>query len=356
MRTLLLIQLVLSLPMRSAASAASPTQLFVSGLGYCGLRTAIRWHEAYPECTISGSVRSKAKADALRAKFPWLEVYTFDLDDNYVGLDDGGQAALATASHVVQTMAPIADFDADPLLAFHRAMLLDSEFFTWAAYLSSTGVYGEHGGDWVDEGSELRPNEPKSKARALAEVAWMALSLEGHPGRPPCTVSVFRLGGIYGPGRSLLDRARRRPRLANAAATPPVPRMPWVNRVHVDDVAGALAFAASRTRREGSSLARVYSLVDDEPAPRSAVMSYARWLLGLTDADAGHDGSTPPSTRSMGVGSLGSKRVRNARLRGELGYKLVAPTYREGLALLLADEQPPEDTQSPGLKQKVVRV
>ena len=122
--------------LRTAPPAAPPQRLFVAGLGYCGLRAARAFRAAYPACAIAGSARSEERAAALRRDHPWLDARVFDLDDAYRGLDGAGEAALGAATHVVSTMPPIADGDADPLLALHG--LPDG---CWAAYLSTTGVY-----------------------------------------------------------------------------------------------------------------------------------------------------------------------------------------------------------------------
>jgi nucleoside-diphosphate-sugar epimerase len=288
-------------PLRAAlvlatAQALQPERLFVGGLGYCGLRIAEQFHDAYG-CNVAGCVRSPEKRDALSSKYPWLEAHVLDLDNTYQGLDADGRAALARATHVVETVAPIADFDEDPLLALHADCFDDQ----WVAYLSSTGVYGDHGGAWIDENASLLCTDAKSKARVRAEQAFSAYD-----------AVVLRLGGIYGPGRSLLDAQRR------AAPTSEKP----VNRIHVDDIAGALIALADRDVRS-----ETYNVVDDDPAPRSAVAAFADELIGPAPAK----GVAKPSR------GTGSKRCRNEKLR-EVS-ELLAPTYREGL-LRIKDADP----------------
>ena len=129
-----------------------------------------------------------------------------DLDDSYTGLLQDGLADLVAASHVIQTIAPIADFDRDPLLALHGDELSKSKALQYVGYISSTGVYGDHGGDWVTEESELRCVDAKSKARVLAEQEWSKLesSSSSGSGDGGPRVDCFRCGGIYGPKRGPL--------------------------------------------------------------------------------------------------------------------------------------------------------
>ncbi len=288
-------------PLRAAllvftATALQPERLFVGGLGYCGLRIAEKFHDTYG-CKVAGCVRSAEKQAALTKCYPWLEAHVLDLDNTYTGLDASGRAALARATHIVETVAPIADFDEDPLLALH-ADCFDGQ---WVAYLSSTGVYGDHDGSWIDEDAALLCTDTKSKARVKAERAFAAHD-----------AVVLRLGGIYGPGRSLLDAQRR------TASTSEKP----VNRIHVDDIAGALVALADRDIHSTT-----YNVVDDDPAPRSAVSAFADELIGPAPAK----GAAKPSR------GTGSKRCRNEKLREV--YELLAPTYKEGL-LHIKDADP----------------
>jgi len=272
----------------ATAAALQPERLFVGGLGYCGLRIAEIFREKYG-CAVAGCVRSAEKQEMLAARYPWLETHVLDLDNSYSGLDTQGQRALAQATHVIETVAPIADFDEDPLLAL-RADCLRGQ---WVAYLSSTGVYGDHDGRWIDEDAACLCTDAKSQARVQAELKFAAHD-----------AVILRLGGIYGPGRSLLDAKRR--------AAPSASEKP-VNRVYVDDIAGAL-LALVDTRSE------TYNVVDDDPAPRGVVSAFVDELVGPASTET----KAPKPSRGTG-----SKRCRNAKLRGV--YDLVAPTYREGL-------------------------
>ena len=271
----------------ATAAALQPERLFVGGLGYCGLRIAETFRETYG-CAVAGCVRSAEKQEMLAARYPWLETHVLDLDNSYSGLDTQGQRALAQATHVIETVAPIADFDEDPLLALHA----DCFRGQWVAYLSSTGVYGDHDGRWIDEDAACLCTDAKSQARVQAELDFAKQN-----------AVILRLGGIYGPGRSLFDAKRR--------AAPSASEKP-VNRVHVDDIAGALLALVGK--------AGTYNVVDDDPAPRGVVSAFVDELLGPASTET----KAPKPSRGTG-----SKRCRNAKLRGV--YDLVAPTYREGL-------------------------
>jgi nucleoside-diphosphate-sugar epimerase len=280
----------------ATTTALQPERVFIGGLGYCGLRIAEQFHDTYG-CNVAGCVRSAEKQAALTKNYPWLEAHVLDLDNTYQGLDADGREALASATHIVETVAPIADFDEDPLLALH-ADCFDRQ---WVAYLSSTGVYGDHAGSWIDENAGLLCTDAKSLARVKAEEAYA-----NHD------AVVLRLGGIYGPGRSLLDAQRR------TASTSEKP----VNRIHVDDIAGLLIALADRDIQSTT-----YNVVDDDPAPRSAVSAFVDELIGPAPAT----GAAKPSR------GTGSKRCRNEKLREV--YELLAPTYKEGL-LRIKDADP----------------
>ncbi|KAL7531989.1 hypothetical protein ACHAWF_003981, partial [Thalassiosira exigua] len=333
------------------------------GLGYAGSRIAAALHRAHPAARISGTVRSIDRRDALSGggstKPPWLtgSVHVLDLDDEYLGLDERGIEELRTAECVVQTVAPVADVARDPLLALHGAELDRSTELRYVAYLSSTGVYGDHGGEWVDEDSEFRCTDAKSLARVRAEEEWGRLerpesgvSSAGAGGRR--RVDSFRCGGIYGPGRgplfsslgSLEEALADEPPGAGEAQGGAVK---YVNRILVDDIAGAIlaAVEGDRPYAEGG---RAYNLVDDDPAPRRDVAREARRLLldatssaGSGEANASPKNAPRPSTtatantRRRKARGTGNKRCSNARLRGEYGWAPSAPTYREGLARLL---------------------
>jgi nucleoside-diphosphate-sugar epimerase len=192
-------------------------------------------------------------------------------------------------------------------------------FPDWTGYLSTTGVYGDRRGGWVTEQSRLAAQSVEAARRVGAERDWLEV------GRGMgLTVTLFRLPGIYGPGRSALDRLREG-RAQRIAAPGQV-----FSRIHVDDLAAGLAASIARPRAGAA-----YNLCDDEPAPNSDVIAYAAGLLGIEPppeiplADAA---ISPAGLRFYAE----SKRVSNARAKAELGWRPAFPTYREGLAAILA--------------------
>ena len=192
-------------------------------------------------------------------------------------------------------------------------------FPDWTGYLSTTGVYGDRKGGWVTETGRLAAQSVEGARRVGAERDW----LEAGRGMG-LTVTVFRLPGIYGPGRSAFDRLREG-RARRIAAPGQV-----FSRIHVDDLAAGLAASIARPRAGG-----IYNLCDDEPAPNSEVIAHAARLLGMD----------PPPEVSLEAANLSaaaqrfygeSKRVSNARAKAELGWRPAYPSYREGLARILA--------------------
>ncbi|WP_260349055.1 SDR family oxidoreductase, partial [Alloyangia mangrovi] len=199
-----------------------------------------------------------------------------------------------------------------PALA-RRAPALD-----WVGYLSTTGVYGDHGGDWVDEDTPLTPTTARGKARAEAEAAWQAI--DGLP------LHIFRLAGIYGPGRGPFEKVRQ------GTARRIVKPGQVFSRIHVEDIAQVLE-ASIRHPRPGA----IYNLCDDDPAPPEEVLQHAAELLDLPPPpEVAFDAAEmSPMARSF---YAENKRVRNDRIKDELGVTLLYPDYRAGLAALLAEE------------------
>ena len=180
----------------------------------------------------------------------------------------------------------------------------------WLGYLSTTGVYGGHGGDWVDETTPPRPSQPRSIERLAAERAWQAMG-----------ATVFRLPGIYGPGRSAIDRVK-----AGTARRIDKPGQVF-SRVHVEDIAAAV-LAAMTHPAPGA----IYNVVDDLPASNSEVIAYACELLGLPVPPVLPWDEVAPTMSAMARSFYAeNRRVRNDRLKRELGVALRYPTYREGL-------------------------
>jgi nucleoside-diphosphate-sugar epimerase len=223
---------------------------------------------------------------------------------------------LAGTTHALISIPP--DLEGDVVLRHFRDDLAALGDLVWIGYLSTVGVYGDWQGQWVDETSPTRPISERSLRRVQAERAWLEFGKA--TGK---RVEVFRLAGIYGPGRSVIDTLR-----AGTARRIVKPGQVF-NRIHVDDVARVLAAAIDRNTGHDT-----YNVSDDEPAPPQDVVAYAAELLRLP---------VPPEIAYEAAGLKGmaasfwaeSKRVSNARIKADLGVEPMYPTYREGLRALV---------------------
>lgn len=287
------------------------SHLVCLGLGYTADALARRL--AADGWRITGTARS-ADGAALLAAQGWTGI-VFDGTAPSPAL----VAALEDATHVLASIPTGAH--GDPALVQHAAALATAPL-AWIGYLSTVGVYGDHGGAEVDETSACRPVSERGRRRLEAEAAWLELGRA--TGR---RVEVFRLPGIYGPGRSALDGVR-----AGTARRIVKPGQIF-NRVHVEDIATSLATAIAKP-----PLHRVYNVTDDAPGPPQDVIAFAAQLLGLPPPPevAFADAHLSPMAVSF-WGEL--KRVSNRRLRHDLGVTLAYPSYREGLAAILASER-----------------
>ena len=223
----------------------------------------------------------------------------------------------ADVTHIVSSVPP--DANGDPVLRKCGAELAKRALhFKWVAYLSTTGVYGDHDGGWVDETTQLRPNTERGHRRLAAETAW--LQLYGEHALP---VHLFRLAGIYGPGRNALESVK------DGSAKRVIRKGQIFSRIHVDDIAGIL-FASMQKPHPG----RAYNVADDEPCPPQEVITHAAALLGVAPPPevAFEDAALSPMARSF---YMDSKRVSNTRVKQELGYAFRYPNYRQGLKGLL---------------------
>ena len=227
--------------------------------------------------------------------------------------------SLAGTTHILLSIPP--DANGDPALDCHGADIAAIEGLEWIGYLSTMGVYGNTCGAWVDEGAETAPTSERGKRRVEAERGWLALG-EDHG----LAVHVFRLAGIYGPGRSALAAVKRG--TARRIAKPGQ----VFSRIHVADIAQVLAASIAKPHAGA-----IYNVCDDEPAPAADVVAHACTLLGVAPPPLMplEDADLSPMARSF---YADNRRVSNARIKAELGVTLRYPNYRAGLAALLAEE------------------
>ncbi|WP_114967033.1 SDR family oxidoreductase [Alkalilacustris brevis] len=258
---------------------------------------------------IIGTTRSVGKAEALARE--GVEAHLWPGTDL--------APLLVRATHLLTSIAP--DEGGDPVLAAHGEQIAAARHLQWVGYLSTTGVYGDTGGDWVDETTPLAPSTTRGARRVTAEAQWREIC--AHGGLP---LHIFRLAGIYGPGRGPFAKVR-----AGTARRIIKPGQVF-SRIHVEDIAQVLEASMRRPRAGG-----VYNVCDDLPAPPQDVIAHAAELLGLAlppeeDFDTAE---MSPMARSF---YSESKRVRNDLIRQELGVTLTYPDYRAGLSALLREE------------------
>jgi nucleoside-diphosphate-sugar epimerase len=255
------------------------------------------WH-------VMGSHRDPERADILRAQ--GVEPILWDRP--------ALEAALARADHVLVSAGP--GNQGDPSLPLLRdALSAQASTLRWVGYLSTTGVYGDHDGAWVDETTPLTPSTKRGKARVAAEQDWQSI--------PDLPLHIFRLAGIYGPGRGPFSKVR------NGTARRILKPGQVFSRIHIDDIAQVL-FASIQKPRPGG----IYNVCDDDPAPPQDVLSLAADLLNMpappaVDFDKADLG---PMARSF---YAENKRVSNGLLASELGVTLKYPSYTSGLPALL---------------------
>ncbi len=227
-------------------------------------------------------------------------------------------AWLEGVTHLLISIPP--DAEGDPVLrAAGESLARRAQQFTWVGYLSTTGVYGDHGGASVDENTPVQPGPGRSTWRAQAEAQWQALHI--NHGLP---LHLFRLAGIYGPGRNALVNA-----LAGTARRIDAPGQLF-SRIHVEDIATVLQASIAKPNPGA-----IYNVCDDEPAAGADVTTYACALAGVRAPPliSLAEAELSPMARSF---YRDNRRVYNDRIKRELGVRLAYPGYREGLAALWA--------------------
>jgi nucleoside-diphosphate-sugar epimerase len=295
--------------LQSAEKGASARHLFCFGFGYSARALALRLMDE--GWTISGTCRTEEKCALLASD--GVRPFLFDRDQPLINTP----AALDGVTDIVSSVPP--DQSGDPVLDQYGELIAAAQGLRWIGYLSTTGVYGDTGGALVDETAPLRPTSERSLRRVEAERRWLDL-FERH-GQP---VHVFRLAGIYGPGRSAIEQVRRGEmrRIDKPGHL--------FSRIHVDDIAAVLRASISRPNP-----GRIYNVCDDEPAAPSDVIGHACRLLGVEPA--------PPVPFDRAAAELSpmalsfwrdNRRVDNARIKRELGVALRYPDYRDGLAAI----------------------
>lgn len=281
------------------------THLFCFGLGYSA---AVLGRRLLTEgWRVTGTTRTPEKAQSLRAQ--GFTVHLFDKAHPLTG------AAFADASHVLISAPPEAD--GDPVLGTMGGELARSaKQWRWLGYLSTTGVYGDRSGDWVDEMAPLAPASDRARRRAAAERAWQDFAV-----RTGAPLHIFRLAGIYGPRRNafvaLRDGTARRIDKSGQV----------FSRIHVEDLACVLR-ASTMKPNAGA----IYNVCDDAPAPQHEAIAYAAKLLGVALPPLEPFNEAAQTMSAMALSFYAeSKRVRNEKMKRELGITLRYPTYREGL-------------------------
>lgn len=263
---------------------------------------------------VGGTTRDVEKRSFLRGK--GIKAHLFDyehpLGDPYFILEG--------TTHLLISTPP--DDVGDPTFQMHAEDIVRIPTLEWVGYLSTTGVYGDRDGGVVDEYSEIRPNSKRGSRRVRAESEWY--SLFQHYGLP---LHVFRLAGIYGPGRSALDSVR-----AGVARRINKPGQVF-NRIHVEDIVQVL-MASMAKPNPGAA----YNLADDDPVPSWEVITYTCELLGITPPPIipYNEADMAPITRSF---YSDNKRVLNNRIKEELGIALKYPDYKRGIDACLKSEK-----------------
>ena len=282
-------------------------KLLIFGCGYSAQAFVRRLGRGWQ---VTGTTRDPDKI--VRLKDQGIDAQLWPGGDLRPALDD--------ATHLLLSIAP--DTDGDPVVAaYGDTVAKAAPHLRWVGYLSTTGVYGDHDGGWIDEMTPLEPTTRRGKVRLMAERQWQAIA--GASGLP---LHIFRLAGIYGPGRGPFEKVR------NGTARRIIKENQYFSRIHVDDIASVLAASVARP-----DPGAIYNIADDDPSPPEDVLSEAARLLDLPEPPEVRfeEAEMTPMARSF---YAESKRVRNDRIKRDLGVTLRYPDYHTGLRALLEDE------------------
>jgi nucleoside-diphosphate-sugar epimerase len=282
-----------------------------------------RWKESLMNRLLIFGLGYSGSAIAARARAAGFEVTGTTRDGTNGSIRfDAAAPAIQSATHLLTTAGP--DQSGDPVLTRYASAIAAAGMLRWSGYLSSTVVYGDQHGGWVDEDSPVAPSQARGQRRADAEDAW--LHFAGHH-----AVDIFRLAGIYGPGRSAFDdlRAGRARRMIKPGHK--------FGRIHRDDIARAVTAAMAQVRPAGR---RVLNLTDDEPSESAAVVTEAAALLGVTPPPEVTFNEALPAMSPMARSFWAENRqVACTKTKAALGIEWLYPTYREGLRAILAEER-----------------
>jgi nucleoside-diphosphate-sugar epimerase len=284
------------------------------GFGYCAEHFVAEFGGKFER--VVGTVRRAERAEILNAyQTGTVRAVAFDGMKVTAELE----SAIAAADYALVSIPP--DAGGDPVLAACGSARAARRGLGSVIYLSTVGVYGDHGGSWVDEQTPAAPISERGRWRLAAEQAWQQFGA-----RHGVPVAVLRLAGIYGPGQNALVA------LARGKARRIVKPGQVFNRIHVGDIAQAIDVAFAR-RAEG-----VFNLADDEPSPPADPIVFAAQLMGREPPPQIAYAQAAPSMSEMALSFWQEcRRVRNDRLKRELGVTLRYPTYREGLQALFAE-------------------
>ena len=295
---------------------SNPPHLFCFGLGYTGMALARQLGGA--GWRVSGTCRGPAQAEALTARGISALTFSGNAPEN-----DDIATVLSESTHILSTVPPSATDSGDTVLRTFGVRLGEMKGPSWIGYLSTTGVYGDTDGAVVAEGAPTAPTGPRGDRRVAAEQGW--LSLYRAHGAP---VHIFRLPGIYGPGRSNFDL------LKNGKARLVYKPDHLFNRIHVDDIVQTL-----RASMAQPNAGAVYNVCDDEPAAPADIAAYACELSGLTPPPLVPFDDAKETMSEIALSFWqDNRRVSNACIKDELGVSLLYPSYREGLAAIWAEE------------------
>jgi nucleoside-diphosphate-sugar epimerase len=288
--------------------------LLCFGLGYCAEHFIAEFSSKFDR--IVGTVRNAERAAILNAyQGAAVRAVVFDGVRAAAELN----AAIAAADHALISVPPSAT--GDPVLAACGDALARARDLRSLVYLSTVGVYGDHGGGWVDEQTPPAPTSARSRWRVAAEQAWQEFGA-----RRGIAVGILRLAGIYGPGQNALVA------LARGRARRIVKAGQVFNRIHVGDIAQAIDAAFARRAAD------VFNLADNEPSPPADPIVFAAKLMGREPPPEIPFEEATPAMSEMGLSFWQEcRRVRNDKLTRELAVTLRYPTYREGLRALFAE-------------------